>query len=676
MSHDFDYTLMHDEVPEFFLETGGAYKSVQNLDRFLAKVYSYFLGKGFWTMATAKFLNLLTLLWVIFFTTFLVSCIDYSILFETYRLSQAVVSPSIPPFLWICLFIFCVFFLWQFVQFMVDTRENWDIKQFYNNELKISEDELQTIEWRVVVQKIIQIRGLCRVKSEPMTPLDIANRIMRKENYLIALINKRILALNIPFPFLKKRSIVTKTLEWSLSYTIFNYVFDPKNRDGLNKQVLDSGRHHELAEGLRRRFKIMGLLSLILSPFIFIFLFIYFVFKYGEEIRNRPGTSVIATRHWSPLAHWKFRELNELPHVFQRRLNASYSLAEEYVASFPFNMLTVIARFISFIVGSIVVILLLIGLWDDNALFQLEVFDGKSAIWLVGVGGTIIAACRGFIPEENIVRDPERIMEQLVQHTHYIPKAWRGRTNSMKVLNEFTQLFEYKFVIFLSEMLSVLFAPFILLFSLTESADDIIRFFREFTVHEPGVGDVCKFAVFPLEEHGNSSYGVDSRCTDKHLRTKQGKMEKSFLNFKANYPEWQPSKDGQKYLVNLSSIVSANQAGTPSMPNIGVSNSSNIAVSQFVNAAPQFNNNNNNNNKILNMNDDRNNNNNIKPGVTYSDPGQSALFTSRMDSEPTRYTVEDSIQSLNLIHRHFYNSQMNSSDPVNNAGRNLGTKKN
>jgi hypothetical protein len=48
--------------------------------------------------------------------------------------------------------------------------------------------------------------------------LDVAARIMRKENYLIALINKDILDLHIPFPFLRKSILLTKTIEWGLTY--------------------------------------------------------------------------------------------------------------------------------------------------------------------------------------------------------------------------------------------------------------------------------------------------------------------------------------------------------------------------------------------------------------------------------------------------------------------------
>lgn len=56
--------------------------------------------------------------------------------------------------------------------------------------------------------------------------LDIANRILRKENYLIALFNKEILNLTLPIPYFCHKKILTKTLEWNLSFCILNYIFD------------------------------------------------------------------------------------------------------------------------------------------------------------------------------------------------------------------------------------------------------------------------------------------------------------------------------------------------------------------------------------------------------------------------------------------------------------------
>jgi autophagy-related protein 9 len=57
-------------------------------------------------------------------------------------------------------------------------------------------------------------------------------------------------------------------------------------------------------------------------------------------------------------------------------------------------------------------------------------------------------------------------------------------------------------VVFLEEVLSVLTTPFILWFSLPNSSERIVDFFREFTVHVDGIGYVCSFAVFDFHRHG------------------------------------------------------------------------------------------------------------------------------------------------------------------------------
>jgi len=311
-----DYHLFSEDG--LFLETGAQHRHNRDLDTFLLRAYNYFLGKGFMCIALSRTLNLISLLWVVFLVVVVTSWINYEALFSNYNFDNAFQPHSgLHPLLAVSLVIFFVFWLWQAVQFVIDTRDNWEIYRFYAKELHISESELQTIEWSEVARRIITIRRVC-ITKEQMTPLDLVNRIMRKDNYLIAMINKDVLKMNIP---MSHHVIVTKILEWTVSSTIFGFVFDPMNQDGINPHVKDPNRTRELAEGLRKRFKIMGLITLVLSPFIFIFLLIYFLFQYGEQLRSRPTT--FATRQWSPLARWKLREFNELPHIFQKRLSVS-----------------------------------------------------------------------------------------------------------------------------------------------------------------------------------------------------------------------------------------------------------------------------------------------------------------------------------------------------------------
>lgn len=94
-----------------------------------------------------------------------------------------------------------------------------------------------------------------------------------------------------------------------------------------------------------------------------------------------------------------------------------------------------------------------------------------------------------------------------------------------QVRREFAEMFDYKIVLFLYEILSVVITPLILCYSLPNSSEAIIDFFREFTVHVDGVGYVsdfflcpprmcspnfrgnryvCSFAAFDFKRHGNT----------------------------------------------------------------------------------------------------------------------------------------------------------------------------
>lgn len=68
----------------------------------------------------------------------------------------------------------------------------------------------------------------------------------------------------------------------------------------------------------RRWCLLVGLANLVLMPFLFVFMLVYLVFRYGEELHSSPG-SMLGARQWTPMALWRFREFNELNHVFKDR---------------------------------------------------------------------------------------------------------------------------------------------------------------------------------------------------------------------------------------------------------------------------------------------------------------------------------------------------------------------
>jgi autophagy-related protein 9 len=58
---------------------------------------------------------------------------------------------------------------------------------------------------------------------EKLDAHSIAHRILRKENYMIALFNKEIMDLRIPY--IGKRHLLTKIMEWNLWLCMATYVF-------------------------------------------------------------------------------------------------------------------------------------------------------------------------------------------------------------------------------------------------------------------------------------------------------------------------------------------------------------------------------------------------------------------------------------------------------------------
>ncbi|KAI8391051.1 autophagy protein Apg9-domain-containing protein [Radiomyces spectabilis] len=529
--------------------------NVQNMDNFFQRVYAYYQGKGVYCILFSRLLNLLTLAFVIVFSTFLIGCVNYSEIPRHNSMSEVVVPQCFTKLSFsksMFLFIFSLWWIWQAIRFVRDIPALKEMHNFYHHLLHIPDEDMQTVAWQTVLERIIDIRETNPNTSEAspirLNEHDVANRIMRKDNYLIALFNKDILNITIPLPYLRHKHVFTRDLEWNLSFCVLSYVFNDQGQ--IRKRFLKERNKPLLVAGLRRRFIFMGLLNLIFAPFILGYLLIFFFFRYFEEYHKNP--SEIGSRGYSPFAKWKFREFNELPHFFRARLSLSYGSANQYINQFPKEKAALAARFVAFVSGSFAGVLALLSLYDSEALLNFEITPNGTVLFYLGIFGTVFAVSRGMIPDEHLVFEPERLLKEVVENTHYMPQEWRGKLHTDEVRAQFCQLFDYRVSLFLQELLSVIFTPVVLWFSLPRCAEQIVDFFREFTVHVDGLGYVCSFAQFDFARHGNIKYGAPTEVEDEYYMTKEGKMEKSFLNFKVNNPGWEPNDiAGSMYLSRL-----------------------------------------------------------------------------------------------------------------------------
>ena len=531
--------------------------NVQNLDNFLRDVYDYYLGHGIWSILLGRAVNLLTTAFVIGFSVFLTSCIDYRKLPTQTKLVDVLIprcTQRLSGF-WNLLIWLCVFFWFaKLVQYMFDIRRLKHIHDFYHYLLEVPDTDIQTISWQDIVKRLMDLRDLNHETAvqvsdkqqkflgnramQRMDAHDIANRLMRRDNYLIALINKDVLDITLPLPLLGNKTLFSKSLEWNLSLCILDFVFD--DRGQVCRQFLKDSQRKALSDSLRRRFILAGLINILCVPFIIVYLVVFYFFRYFNEYHKNPSS--ISLHQYSPLAEWKFREFNELWHLFEKRLNMSYPFASRYINQFPKDKTVQAARFVAFVSGALAGVLAVISLLDPDLFLGFEITHDRTVLFYLGVLTAIWAFASGAVPEENLVFDPEYALTAVVGYTHYLPSQWRGRLHSDEVRKDFSQLYPLKIHIFLEELLSIVSTPFILWFSLPRCSERIVDFFREFTVHVDGLGYVCSFAVFDFQKGGNNTQrqknrnaGNDPNLREDYYSTKNDKMLASYYNFVDNY---------------------------------------------------------------------------------------------------------------------------------------------
>lgn len=244
--------------------------------------------------------------------TLLTQCINFSIIRESKSLSQIMIPKCTKNMwgiwnlgLWMC----CFYVIWKTIQFALDIPRLLHIRDFYMYLLEIPEEDMQTVSWQDVVAKITGLRDQNVKTASNITPSqrqylskqlgkhmigqakerldahDIANRLMRRENYIIALFNKDVLDLTAPIPFMRNRQFFSRTLLWTLQFSILDLVFNDANQ--VRPQILKSDHRGQLSRDLRNRFKFAATMNLIFAPFVAAFLLIDFIFTY-YNVRTPP----------------------------------------------------------------------------------------------------------------------------------------------------------------------------------------------------------------------------------------------------------------------------------------------------------------------------------------------------------------------------------------------------
>lgn len=259
--------------------------NVDNLDGFLAEVYNYYASHGFWSILLYRVLLLLSLVFLTGFSTFMLFCIDYSKLSHSNKLEDVRVpqcTKNLPGYWNFLLFILVTAFILNLIGIVRRTPSLWEMHNFYLYLLDIPESDIQTISWQYVVSRLMALRDSNATTAQDLSPEnrrflngqskqrmdahDIANRLMRRENYYIAMINKDILDCGIYLPFIGKRQFFTRTMEWNLHLAITDLIFDEQGQ--VRAEFITSRNRSKNIETLRSRFFYVSIIACICAPFL------------------------------------------------------------------------------------------------------------------------------------------------------------------------------------------------------------------------------------------------------------------------------------------------------------------------------------------------------------------------------------------------------------------------
>ncbi|CAD6192338.1 unnamed protein product [Caenorhabditis auriculariae] len=545
---------------------------IDNLDMFFTHVYEYHQESGFLCIVLQKLFSLFfSFSSFLFFSTFFFQCVDYDVLFANKNtttsgakisgkrhFSDAVIdncAGQLNPLVVVALLVAIIYWITRVVKYTNYVIEMHRIQHFYYTALNITDDQLVNLTWHAVVKRIcdVQPRLHLMIHTERMTSIDVYHRILRYKNYMVAMVNKRILQPIFTVPFLGQVAYFPNGLKSKIERMLFYSSTAPWDGPNLREEYKMVETLEGLTAKLEKDCAFYGLVYLVMMPVLFPFQILVFIFSLAELLKRRPDE--LGMRRYSNYGRYLVRHFNELDHELSARLNRSHMFATAYMDQFFSPVMSIVAKNMMFVTAAIVSVLAILSAWDEDVI-QIE-----HVLTVISAGSVILVASRGLVKDENLVWQPEVLMTHVASELHYLPGEWKGHAHAENVRTEFDQLFQMKWMFYLLEVSSPILTPFILLFWLRPRCAELIRFFHDYTDRVEGLGDVCSFSMMDVAKHGDPSWNAiapkegvkpeadpTAAIVTSHNRALDGKTELSVLHFKSTNPEWRPPAASARFL--------------------------------------------------------------------------------------------------------------------------------
>ena len=500
-------------------------------DKYLKSIYRYYIKGGYKGLLSNIIKNIIINIFTLLFSTFILLMIDWTKIIDCEKndcnelndilYKKAFNINGFKDYFVITYFIIysfdCFFKLIKNIRYI---KENNKIKKLFYDDLKITDEILRGMKWNDILKELVYKHNNEEVKIfsnwYKITPYMINHSILRIDNYIVGLFNNNTLKLkilNIEFT----ENYINEDMEWYLKYII--------DRLYINKRLINQSELKK-ENKIKMILKIICIINILLIPYKIINYLLFFLFNHAEDMRSKRENKDISRLDWTLYAKWKFKEYNELDYKFDKRIQASYKYADMYKKQYLKPVLNSINETLIYISKSLLSLIILITLIDDNLLIKMNILD-KNLLWYIAFFTIILTFSRNSISEQkHLIYCSDKIMKNLSIYTHYYPEKWKKNCNKIFVRKEFDKLYVSKVTILIYDLIYIILSPILYLNSINKSINKIYKFIKKNTEYINGVGDVCSYSNF------------NNDINEKITGNINNKLVNSVINYKISNPDW------------------------------------------------------------------------------------------------------------------------------------------
>mgnify|MGYP000390615406 CR=1 FL=1 len=433
--------------------------SLQKLDVYLQRVYTYFADHGYAFMIGQRVAEVCSLAFLILAFLFTGVCVRWRAFWNCGRKTPGFacdqwsdfvdLTPS--PGTWTVsgyfVVVSCLCLSVYLVAQIVSTRTlqlaAGEIRRFYTTQMHIADEsiEMGTVLFPTVIDRMVELqsRSLLPMIQHSLTPLTIVNRVMRSGNLLIAMmqpehdvfqlhnqkwcdlgsrlplwLTSRLPPLLFDWCHIKGEWLFSSRLHSALDSCVFRFILN--NNCQLDMDFLDpSGK--SIRRSMKRTAIYCFFTAFLALPYALVEAFIRHVQDFYIQ-RNLLGN-----RRWTLYAQWRLREYNELPHTAQHRLDVAQKYAQKYLDQYPNYLVSQVFQVLLLVSGAFVSLLLIFTLLDSNVMIDIHVFN-YSLLWYFGLFVGSAMMCRTYVVSGVSAaksRYPRKTYNNLVKYMRYTP---------------------------------------------------------------------------------------------------------------------------------------------------------------------------------------------------------------------------------------------------------------